>query len=197
MSTDRASSSRRHENRTQDGLALGKAVLVSYGADGEHSATVTGRSAASLRIDGAGFTEKIPWADVGERVRLDPNEPPPPPTPTPPTPPTPASEKKARARVVVAKEDANAAAARSSAKGCSIEQIDADSGRVLRVWPSAVAAAKSLGVSRSGLDHCCRGQRKTSHGFSWRLVGSSANLSCAGGHHPNSATRWTFGPTMI
>lgn len=39
------------------------------------------------------------------------------------------------------------------------------------VYPTANAAALAIGKDRSGINKCCRGERKTAHGYHWEYAG--------------------------
>ena len=48
----------------------------------------------------------------------------------------------------------------------TVEQWDGDT--IIKVWHSAGDAAKELNIHRTAISACCRGNRKTSGGFSWK-----------------------------
>ena len=51
-----------------------------------------------------------------------------------------------------------------------VQQLDAATGATLNVWPSACAAARGLGIHRSGVFDAARGERPSSGGFRWRFT---------------------------
>lgn len=55
--------------------------------------------------------------------------------------------------------------------GTAIEQVDLYSGKVLMVFPSALAAALALGNREYNkhIAHCCAGKRATAYGYIWRF----------------------------
>ena len=58
-----------------------------------------------------------------------------------------------------------------------VEQIHPVTDEVLRVYPSGAAAASFMGISHSGISHCCKGIRCTSNGFKWRFY-SGPPIDC-------------------
>ena len=142
----------RNENHYPGRPRIRRAVLVSYGADGEHSATVTGRSAASLRIDGPASPRKSLGRASASACAWT-NEPPPPPTPCAADAADARVREEARARVV----EAGGRARQGSAFG-RVRVLDrADRRGRPRAARVAVAVA-AAGIARrlgSGLDHCC------------------------------------------
>lgn len=57
----------------------------------------------------------------------------------------------------------------STARKKKIEQIDA-SGKTIKVFDSAVEAARQLGLSTGNISSCAHGIRKTSGGYRWQFV---------------------------
>jgi hypothetical protein len=55
-----------------------------------------------------------------------------------------------------------------SGQAISIEQIDLETGAVVRSYRSQSAAANALGVSQSTISMCCRGKLHSAYGFGWR-----------------------------
>ena len=49
-----------------------------------------------------------------------------------------------------------------------VEQLDLETGEVLRVYPSGWYAAKILSVSQGGISQCMNGLRQSCYGFRWR-----------------------------
>jgi hypothetical protein len=49
-----------------------------------------------------------------------------------------------------------------------VQQLDKD-GNVIAEFPSLVAAAAALGLSKNAISNCVTGRRKTAGGFAWRL----------------------------
>lgn len=54
------------------------------------------------------------------------------------------------------------------AKGC--EQLDKNSGSLIKVFKCIQTAADELGIDRSHIAHCCLGKRKTAGGYAWRYA---------------------------
>ena len=50
-----------------------------------------------------------------------------------------------------------------------VEQIDLETGEILRVYPSVTAAANFMGISISHISECCYGKLLTCGGFKWRF----------------------------
>jgi hypothetical protein len=50
-----------------------------------------------------------------------------------------------------------------------VEQIDV-SGNVVRRWPGTVDAVRELGLQKSSIRKCCKGQQKSCGGFIWRYA---------------------------
>ena len=60
---------------------------------------------------------------------------------------------------------------RADRRARSVKQVCSETGRVLNIWPSAVAAAEAVGLkSDSSINKVCRGSRKISGGFQWEFV---------------------------
>ena len=56
-----------------------------------------------------------------------------------------------------------------------VEQLDANTERVLGLFPSASEARRRLGLSvRARISECCRGELQTAGGFRWRFASASA-----------------------
>ena len=55
-------------------------------------------------------------------------------------------------------------------------QVDAETGRVLRVWSSVVAAHQALGIDRANITAVASGRRycKTAGGFRWAFVADAS-----------------------
>lgn len=51
-----------------------------------------------------------------------------------------------------------------------IEQIDAKTGKVIKVWTSMREIERSLGFAHSNIYACCSGKRKTRGGYLWRYA---------------------------
>lgn len=43
-------------------------------------------------------------------------------------------------------------------------------GKVVAVYPSAMAASRATGITQGGISGCCRGELKTSGGYQWALL---------------------------
>ena len=50
-----------------------------------------------------------------------------------------------------------------------VEQIHPVTDQVVRVYPSATAAANFMGIDHSNIRSCCNGKLQTCGGFKWRL----------------------------
>lgn len=50
-----------------------------------------------------------------------------------------------------------------------VEQIDAETGKILNIFPSGVAAGRAVGIGQKAISDCCHGRRQTSGGFRWRF----------------------------
>lgn len=57
---------------------------------------------------------------------------------------------------------------RSNAK--LVEQLNPVTGEVLRIFPSAAAAARSVGTHKANISHCCVGRYHIIKGYMWRYV---------------------------
>ena len=55
--------------------------------------------------------------------------------------------------------------------GTAVEQLDTNTGALLNLYPSALAAAMALGNNEYNkhIAHCCAGKRKTAYGYSWKF----------------------------
>ena len=62
----------------------------------------------------------------------------------------------------------------STARKKKIAQINA-SGKTIKVFDSAVEAARQLGLSTGNISSCAHGIRKTSGGYRWQFVQGEAN----------------------
>ena len=49
-----------------------------------------------------------------------------------------------------------------------VEQIDANDGTTIKIWPSTISVSRAIGVYH--VDACCRGIRKTAGGYKWKYV---------------------------
>lgn len=56
-----------------------------------------------------------------------------------------------------------------------VEQIDPESGKVLNVFPSGVAAGRAVGIGQKPISDCCHGRRLTAGGYRWRFHNISAD----------------------
>lgn len=54
----------------------------------------------------------------------------------------------------------------------SVRQIDIESGKVIRIFPSTVKASRFLARTRAEVHirQCCIGERKTAYGYKWEYV---------------------------
>lgn len=50
-----------------------------------------------------------------------------------------------------------------------VEQIDIDTGKILNIFPSGVAAGRAVGVAQKAISDCCHGRRLTVGGYRWRF----------------------------
>ena len=50
-----------------------------------------------------------------------------------------------------------------------VEQINPETGQVLRVYPSSTVAANFMEISQSHISACCNGRQQTCGGFKWRF----------------------------
>ena len=57
---------------------------------------------------------------------------------------------------------------RRRTRGIPVEQLDIDSGKVLRRYASQIEAAAAMGVNPVQISLCCRGKLSDAHGFMWR-----------------------------
>ena len=57
----------------------------------------------------------------------------------------------------------------NATKAKCVEQIRLVTGQILRVYPSATAAAKFMGLYTSSIHKCCDGKVQTCGGFKWRF----------------------------
>ena len=58
-----------------------------------------------------------------------------------------------------------------NSKAHSIPVVQCDmNGNPIRTYPSATAAAKSIGLTRGAVTKCCKGQNKTAGGYRWRYI---------------------------
>lgn len=51
-----------------------------------------------------------------------------------------------------------------------VYQVDADSGKIVQMFPSASEAGRETGLCDSSIVKCCKGKLKTCGGFSWRYA---------------------------
>jgi hypothetical protein len=51
-----------------------------------------------------------------------------------------------------------------------VEQLDLDTGEVISVYPSGVAAGRSVGIGQKSISDCCHGRRAAAGGFGWRFL---------------------------
>lgn len=51
-----------------------------------------------------------------------------------------------------------------------IEQIDIETGKVLRTWKSATDVHNELGWSIGNISNCCRGIKKYAYGYIWKFA---------------------------
>ena len=51
-----------------------------------------------------------------------------------------------------------------------VSQLDMRTGKTVKVWPTASAAARFLRVQHGRLGECCRGERASAYGYCWRWV---------------------------
>eukprot|EP01041_Mallomonas_annulata_P002458 gene2458-4777_t len=54
-----------------------------------------------------------------------------------------------------------------------IEQMDIETGEVLRRYGSGRAASRAMQVSQSGISQCCKGIKTDAYGFKWRFIDDS------------------------
>jgi len=59
-----------------------------------------------------------------------------------------------------------------------VEQVEIDTGRVLRRYSSGKEAAKMMQASQSGISLCCKGKKVDAYGFKWRFYDGRSLLSC-------------------
>ena len=57
---------------------------------------------------------------------------------------------------------------RRRTRGIPVEQIDMETGKVLRRYTSQMVAAAAMGVNPVQISLCCRGKLNDAHGFMWR-----------------------------
>lgn len=51
-----------------------------------------------------------------------------------------------------------------------VEQIDATSGAVVKIWADIVTIKNELNYNNWSIIECCNGKRKTAYGFKWRFA---------------------------
>eukprot|EP01036_Dinobryon_divergens_P022458 gene22458-30715_t len=69
-----------------------------------------------------------------------------------------------------------------------IEQLDLETGEVLRIYPSGSDAAKLMKVSQGGISQCINGLRKSCYGFRWRAYdGPPINFAAIEDHQKSIA----------
>jgi hypothetical protein len=51
-----------------------------------------------------------------------------------------------------------------------VEQLDPDTGEVIAVFPSGVAAGRAVGVGQKSISDACHGRRATAGGYRWRFL---------------------------
>lgn len=64
----------------------------------------------------------------------------------------------------------------SRAVSREIEQIDANTGELIKRWPSLKAASEGTGIAQSSISEVTNGHKKTCRGYIWKKVRSN-------GHH--------------
>ena len=57
---------------------------------------------------------------------------------------------------------------RRRTRGIPVEQLDMETGKVLRRYTSQMVAAAAMGVNPVQISLCCRGKLNDAHGFMWR-----------------------------
>ena len=58
-----------------------------------------------------------------------------------------------------------------NSKAHSIPVVQCDmNGNPIRTYPSATAAAESIGLTKGAVTKCCKGQNKTAGGYRWRYI---------------------------
>mmetsp|Transcript_14600 Transcript_14600/g.22006 ORF Transcript_14600/g.22006 Transcript_14600/m.22006 type:complete len:970 (+) Transcript_14600:113-3022(+) len=77
-----------------------------------------------------------------------------------------------------------------------VEQIDLETGKVIAIYPSGVAAAAKIGGSQSSVSACCRGKTKQYGGYRWRFVERDCeDLSSVGHISTQDTTHSLFAST--
>ena len=51
----------------------------------------------------------------------------------------------------------------------SVAQINAQTGKTMKIWDNSYIAGKSLGMRSDGIRRCCRGQQKFAYGYKWKF----------------------------
>ena len=51
-----------------------------------------------------------------------------------------------------------------------VQQIEKQTGKVIRTWPCLAEVKRVLGISQGNISRCCFGQRKSTGGFIWRYA---------------------------
>ena len=51
-----------------------------------------------------------------------------------------------------------------------VEQIDKDTGEIIAIYPSISEAERKTGIKNSHICWCCKGKRKTAHGYKWKYA---------------------------
>lgn len=63
-----------------------------------------------------------------------------------------------------------------NASGKAIDQLDINTGEVLRTWNSGSEAAFALNISHTGISQCCNGNKADANGFKWRFSRGEIHL---------------------
>ena len=67
-------------------------------------------------------------------------------------------------------------AKRAVSRKIPVNQLDKNTGEIIKVWDSATDAGESLGINCSNIPACCNGKQKSSHGFRWEYVNISNTI---------------------
>lgn len=51
-----------------------------------------------------------------------------------------------------------------------VEQVDLDTGKVVKTWKSMREAARNFGIGHQNIRSCCIGERKRMKGYGWRYA---------------------------
>ena len=53
-----------------------------------------------------------------------------------------------------------------------VAQYDKQTLELIKIWDSMIDVQRELGIARSNISNCCKGNRKSAGGFVWKYVGS-------------------------